>query len=126
MIRSPHPAQALVFLTTNPFLCARLPSWYPTANQPQCPETVALTRHPSFVTALRRQQDLKMDHDGPDGAPGNYDDRRNQQVDNAIRAIQQKKPRPEIDFTIHVMEDGSEVSTLERVCKGNNHDRHIQ
>ncbi len=57
-------------------------------------------------------------HESADGAPPNYDDRRNQQVDNAIRAIQQKKPRPEIDFTIHVMEDGSQVSTLERVCKG--------
>lgn len=40
------------------------------------------------------------------------------QVDNAIRAIQQKKPPPEIDFTIHTMEDGTQVSTLERVCKG--------
>jgi hypothetical protein len=40
------------------------------------------------------------------------------QVDNAIRAIQQKKPLPEIDFTIHTMEDGTQVSTLERVCKG--------
>jgi serine/threonine-protein phosphatase 2B catalytic subunit len=59
-----------------------------------------------------------MDHDSPEGAPGSSDERRNQQVDNAIRAIQQKKPRPEIDFTIHVMEDGSQVSTQERVCKG--------
>jgi len=56
-----------------------------------------------------------MDHDSAEGAP---DARLNQQVDNAIRAIQQKKPRPEIDFTIHVMEDGTEVSTQERVCKG--------
>jgi len=46
------------------------------------------------------------------------DERRNQQVDNAIRAIQQKKPLPEIDFTIHTMEDGTQVSTMERVCKG--------
>lgn len=44
--------------------------------------------------------------------------RRTQQVDNAIRAIQEKKPVPEIDFTIHTMEDGTQVSTLERVCKG--------
>lgn len=59
-----------------------------------------------------------MEYDA-DGGPGSsYEDRRNQQVDNAIRAIQQKKPRPEIDFTIHVMEDGSQVSTMERVCKG--------
>ncbi|KAG6217657.1 3',5'-cyclic-nucleotide phosphodiesterase (PDEase) (3':5'-CNP) [Claviceps purpurea] len=43
--------------------------------------------------------------------------RRTQQVDNASRAIQTKKPVPEIDFTIHTMEDGTQVSTLERVCK---------
>jgi len=59
-----------------------------------------------------------MDHDSTEGASSSFDERRTQQVDNAIRAIQQKKPRPEIDFTIHVMEDGSQVSTLERVCKG--------
>lgn len=39
------------------------------------------------------------------------------QVDNAVRAIQQKKPVPEIDFTLHTMEDGTQVSTMERVCK---------
>jgi serine/threonine-protein phosphatase 2B catalytic subunit len=39
------------------------------------------------------------------------------QVDNALRAIAQKKPVPEIDFTLHTMEDGSQVSTMERVCK---------
>lgn len=38
-------------------------------------------------------------------------------VDNALRAIHQKKPIPEIDFTLHTMEDGTQVSTLERVCK---------
>lgn len=57
-----------------------------------------------------------MDTDGA-GAPGSQDIR-NIQVDNAIRAIQQKKPLPEIDFSIHRMEDGTEVSTMERVCKG--------
>ncbi|KAE8446231.1 hypothetical protein EG329_012456 [Mollisiaceae sp. DMI_Dod_QoI] len=41
------------------------------------------------------------------------------QVDNALRALQQKKPVPEIDFTLHTMEDGTQVSTMERVCKGN-------
>jgi serine/threonine-protein phosphatase 2B catalytic subunit len=51
-------------------------------------------------------------------APVVHDERRAQQVDNAIRAIQQKKPLPEIDFTIHTMEDGTQVSTMERVCKG--------
>lgn len=52
-----------------------------------------------------------------EGAPGS-EDRRTQQVDNAIRAIQEKKPLPEIDFTIHTMEDDTQVSTMERVCKG--------
>ncbi len=56
--------------------------------------------------------------DGVGAAPTASDQLRNQQVDNAIRAIQQKKPPPEIDFTIHVMEDGTQVSTQERVCKG--------
>lgn len=51
-----------------------------------------------------------------EGAPGS-EDRRTQQVDNAIRAIQEKKPLPEIDFTIHTMEDDTQVSTMERVCK---------
>ncbi|KAG6113618.1 hypothetical protein E4U13_003738 [Claviceps humidiphila] len=34
--------------------------------------------------------------------------RRTQQVDNASRAILTKKPVPEIDFTIHTMEDGTQ------------------
>lgn len=38
-------------------------------------------------------------------------------IDNAIRAVKQKKPLPEIDFTLHTMEDGTQVSTMERVCK---------
>lgn len=41
-----------------------------------------------------------------------------QHFSNAIRAVQNKKPAPEIDFTIHQMEDGTEVNTQERVCKG--------
>ncbi|RFU75369.1 serine threonine- phosphatase 2b catalytic subunit [Trichoderma arundinaceum] len=57
--------------------------------------------------------DTEGDAHAADQAP-----RRNVQVDNAIRAIQEKKPLPEIDFTIHMMEDGTQVSTLERVCKG--------
>jgi len=36
----------------------------------------------------------------------------------AIDAIQNKAPVADIDFSIHVMEDGTEVSTQERVCKG--------
>ncbi|KAK6951827.1 3',5'-cyclic-nucleotide phosphodiesterase (PDEase) (3':5'-CNP) [Daldinia eschscholtzii] len=49
---------------------------------------------------------------------GPVTDQRNLQVDNAIRAIKEKKPLPEIDFSIHTMEDGTQVSTMERVCKG--------
>lgn len=54
----------------------------------------------------------------PEGEPHAGEDRRTQQVDNAIRAIKEKRPLPEIDFTIHTMEDNTQVSTLERVCKG--------
>ena len=39
-------------------------------------------------------------------------------IDNAVRAVQNKKEIPEIDFTLHTMEDGTQVSTQERVCKG--------
>ncbi|KAI0157282.1 serine/threonine-protein phosphatase 2B catalytic subunit [Xylariaceae sp. FL1272] len=58
-----------------------------------------------------------MDAEGdlPPQQPG--DDQRNTHVDNAIRAIRHKKPLPEIDFTIHTMEDGTQVNTTERVCK---------
>ena len=45
----------------------------------------------------------------------------NAQMNNfevARRAIEHKKPVPEIDFTLHTMEDGQQVSTQERVCKG--------
>ena len=55
-----------------------------------------------------------MDTDAPlvpDGAEKS-------QIDNAIRALNTKKPIPEIDFTLHTMEDGTQVSTMERVCKG--------
>jgi serine/threonine-protein phosphatase 2B catalytic subunit len=42
-----------------------------------------------------------------------------QHVDSAmIRAVKQKKPAPEIDFTLHTMDDGTQVSTTDRVCKG--------
>jgi len=39
-------------------------------------------------------------------------------IDNAIRAVTNKKQVPEIDFTLHTMEDGTQVNTLDRVCKG--------
>lgn len=41
-----------------------------------------------------------------------------QYIDNALRAVQNKREIPEIDFTLHTMEDGTQVSTQERVCKG--------
>jgi serine/threonine-protein phosphatase 2B catalytic subunit len=41
----------------------------------------------------------------------------NTYLDSAIRAVKEKKPLPEIDFSLHTMEDGSQVSTMERVCK---------
>lgn len=56
-----------------------------------------------------------MDNEQP-GVPQGIENR--VQVDNALRAINQKKPVPEIDFTLHTMEDGTQVSTMERVCKG--------
>ncbi|KAI5780778.1 Metallo-dependent phosphatase-like protein [Geopyxis carbonaria] len=40
-----------------------------------------------------------------------------QKLENAIRAVNEKRTPPEIDFTLHTMEDGLQVSTLERVCK---------
>ena len=42
----------------------------------------------------------------------------NDQFANTLRAIREKKPVPEIDFSLHTMEDGTQVSTQERVCKG--------
>jgi serine/threonine-protein phosphatase 2B catalytic subunit len=39
-------------------------------------------------------------------------------IESAVRAVTNKRPVPEIDFTLHTMEDGTQVSTLERVCKG--------
>ena len=36
---------------------------------------------------------------------------------NAINQIQNKGPVPEIDFTIHKLEDGNTISTQERVIK---------
>jgi hypothetical protein len=41
-----------------------------------------------------------------------------EQTQKAIDAMQKKEPIGDIDFTIHAMEDGTEVSTVERVCKG--------
>lgn len=39
-------------------------------------------------------------------------------IDSAVRAVTNKRPVPEIDFSLHTMEDGTQVSTLDRVCKG--------
>jgi serine/threonine-protein phosphatase 2B catalytic subunit len=43
-----------------------------------------------------------------------------QQTQKAIEAMTNKNKIqvPDIDFTVHAMEDGTQVSTLERVCKG--------
>ena len=53
-----------------------------------------------------------------DGRP----DDQSQYAETAVRRIQDrvggKKVLPEIDFTLHTMEDGSNVNTQERVCKG--------
>ena len=40
--------------------------------------------------------------------------------DRLLKAVQeaQKRQMPEIDFSLHTMEDGTTVSTTERVCKG--------
>lgn len=39
------------------------------------------------------------------------------QITAAIRAATEKKPPPEIDFSLHVMDDGTQVNTQDRVCK---------
>jgi serine/threonine-protein phosphatase 2B catalytic subunit len=57
-----------------------------------------------------------MEEDKKPGAPGAE---QQQFVDSAmIRAVKQKKAAPEIDFTLHTMDDGTQVSTTDRVCKG--------
>ncbi|KAF8932093.1 Metallo-dependent phosphatase-like protein [Dissophora ornata] len=42
---------------------------------------------------------------------------REAQAQAALRNVQHKKPVPEIDFTIHTMDDGTTASTLERYSK---------
>ncbi|KAG0315748.1 3',5'-cyclic-nucleotide phosphodiesterase (PDEase) (3':5'-CNP) [Dissophora globulifera] len=42
---------------------------------------------------------------------------REAQAQAALRNLQHKKPVPEIDFTIHTMDDGTTASTLERYSK---------
>jgi serine/threonine-protein phosphatase 2B catalytic subunit len=49
---------------------------------------------------------------------GDQSSRDESHPDNTLRAVQNKKQVPEIDFTLHTMEDGTQVSTQERVCKG--------
>lgn len=38
-------------------------------------------------------------------------------IERAIHQIQDKPPVPEIDFTLHQLEDGNTISTQERVVK---------
>ena len=47
----------------------------------------------------------------------------NDHMEITARAVAEKGPVPEIDFTLHTMEDGTQVSTQDRVCKGKNHSR---
>ena len=51
-----------------------------------------------------------------DSAPRNYGG--GADTNHLDRAMKEKRPIPEIDFTMHMMEDGTQVSTEERVCKG--------
>jgi hypothetical protein len=43
---------------------------------------------------------------------------REAQAHAALGKLQNKKPAPAIDFTIHTMEDGTTASTIERYNKG--------
>ncbi len=61
---------------------------------------------------------MDVDETNATAASAGFNNTTKVQIDNAIRALHQKKPVPEIDFTLHTMEDGNQVSTLERVCKG--------
>jgi serine/threonine-protein phosphatase 2B catalytic subunit len=58
------------------------------------------------------------DRNSPPAAPKPARSPEPHPFDNAIRAVKFKKPVPQIDFTLHTMDDGSQVSTQERVCKG--------
>ena len=53
-----------------------------------------------------------------EGLPPKNEFDRDDQINAAIKAIREKPALPEIDFTLHTMEDGTTVSTQERVCKG--------
>lgn len=45
-------------------------------------------------------------------------DARTAQASATLRVLQNKKPMPEIDFTIHTLDDGTTASTVERYHKG--------
>jgi len=59
-----------------------------------------------------------MEEDTGTSPPQGVPMRQDRYFDAAIRAVRDKKPPPETDFTLHTMDDGTEVNTLERVCKG--------
>jgi len=59
-----------------------------------------------------------MEDDTGTSPPQGVPMRQDRYFDAAIRAVRDKKPPPEIDFTLHTMDDGTEVNTMERVCKG--------
>nr|ATL24950.1 calcineurin catalytic subunit A2 [Epichloe festucae] len=71
----------------------------------------------SDLYATPKHVSMEKGEEGAASPPNAAEQPYSQQIDNTIRAIQQKKPRPDIDFTLHVMEDGTQVSTQERVCK---------
>ncbi|KAI9668993.1 MAG: 3',5'-cyclic-nucleotide phosphodiesterase (PDEase) (3':5'-CNP) [Caeruleum heppii] len=50
------------------------------------------------------------------GGSGQYGQEVNP-MENTMKGVHHKKATPEIDFTLHTMEDGNQVSTMERVCK---------
>ena len=70
-----------------------------------------------FVQLLCVALTLADTHDPPDVAR-TMDGAAKQHMETTMRAMTDKKPVPEIDFTLHTMEDGTQVSTQERVCKG--------
>ena len=60
-----------------------------------------------------------MENEDDAAAPVNAaEQHRRPPSDSAMRALQQQTPSPQVDFTVHTMEDGSQVNTRDRVCNG--------
>jgi len=91
---------------------------------------------PRFTTQRYPSAPVLQRHQGPSSSlswstrasntiVANMGDRATEQsayINSAVRAVQNKRQIPEIDFTLHTMEDGTQVSTQERVCKGESYD----